>query len=75
MKKGTAHAFGVGSPFFANRKLPDELVVPKGFCYAQNKISEGSENPCKNDRKKSVGLKNLEKKHPTAISMAVGHLM
>ena len=59
----------MNSNFFVERKPPAVLVVPKSFSYAQNKLSEQSEETLLNPiEKKSNGLESIIKKCPTAIS-------
>lgn len=57
------------SPYFLvkeNHQLL--LVVPKSFSYAQNKLSERSEETLLKPIEKSNGLEKVKKECPTAIS-------
>ena len=51
-------------------------VVPKSFSYAQNKLSERSEEQLLKQKKEHLtSLEIRKKRYPTAISIAAGHLM
>ena len=61
-KKGTALA---AVPLFVSRKPPAVPVVPKSFSYAQNKISERSEEQLLRSKdRKSIKLRKSGKEKP-----------
>lgn len=65
-----------GHYFIVKRKPPAMPVVLKSFSYAENKISERSEEQLLKLRdKKSNKFRKPKRGYPTAISIAVGHLM
>ena len=71
-----AGVMGLLRHFLVSRKPPAVPVVPKSFSYAQNKLSERSEEQLLKQKKEYLtSLEIRKKRYPTAISIAAGYLM